>query len=202
MKSKLNKIRGLILLLLLMVLSANSKFLVSVAGESEKSINTENIVATADAVLEKYINYEDGEQKGLLVQYGVDAGIEYKNNENYVPLSATGLLFNAPKIEEEYPTSVNIIAKSTLLTNGSNKGKDYKFVYKQETGEIAIVTSNNKNEEGKIYEGYKQNAKDSFSIILNYGENAYNSENKERNLEVSGKVIEVLNTEEKNKNTK
>ncbi len=197
MKSKLNKIRGLILLLLLMVLSANSKFLVSVAGESEKSINTENIVATADAVLEKYINYENETEKGLLVQYGVDAGIEYKNNENYVPLAATGILFNAPKIEEEYPTSVNIIAKSTLLTNGSNKGKDYKFVYKQETGEIAIVTSNNKNEEGKIYEGYKQNAKDSFSIILNYGENAYNSENKERNLGVSGKVIEALNTEEK-----
>lgn len=197
MKAKFKRLRGLILLLLLMVLSANSKFLMSVASESERSINKDNIATTSNVVLEKYINYEDGEQKGLLVQYSVDAGIEYKNNENYVPLAATGILINAPKIENEFPTNVEIIAKSTLLTNGSNKGKDYKFVYKKETGEIAIVTSNNKNEEGRIYEEYKQNAKDNFSIILNYGEKAYNSENKETNLEVTGKVAAVLNAEEK-----
>ena len=82
MKGKLNKIRGLVLLLLLMILSANSNLLFSIAKESEQSINTENIVATADVVLEKYINYENETGKGLLVQYSVDEGTEYKNNEN------------------------------------------------------------------------------------------------------------------------
>lgn len=197
MKEKLNKIRGLIILLLLVVLSANSNLLFSIAKESEQSINTENIVATSNVVLEKYINYESETEKGLLMQYSVDVGTEYKNDENHVPLVATGLLFNAPKVENEFPETINIIAKSTLLTNGSDEGKDYKFVYKKETGAIAIVTSNNKNEEGNIYEEYKQNAKDSFSIILNYGENAYNSENKERNLSVTGRIVEILNTEEK-----
>ncbi|MBR0490792.1 MAG: hypothetical protein IJJ82_01945 [Clostridia bacterium] len=197
MKEKLNKIRGLIILLLLVVLSANSNLLFSIAKESEQSINTENIVATSNVVLEKYINYESETEKGLLMQYSVDVGTEYKNDENHVPLVATGLLFNAPKVENEFPETVNIIAKSTLLTNGSDEGKDYKFVYRKETGAIAIVTSNNQNEEGNIYEEYKQNAKDSFSIILNYGENAYNSENKERNLSVTGRIVEILNTEEK-----
>ena len=52
MKAKFKRLRGLILLLLLMVLSANSKFLMSVASESEQSINKDNIATTSNVVLE------------------------------------------------------------------------------------------------------------------------------------------------------
>ena len=192
MKGKIKKLRGILVLLLLMLLSANSKYIMSMAVESEISVNTENITPTANVVLEKYINYEKDGKKGLLVQYQVSAGTEYKNNETFVPLAATGILINAPKIENSFPESVEVISRSTLLTNGSSDGKDYKTTYKQENGELQIAAFNKKDENGNYYETYKKDAKDSYTVILNYGENAYNSENLEKELELNGKVVEVL----------
>ena len=192
MKGKIKKLRGILVLLLLMLLSANSKYIMSMAVESEISVNTENITPTANVVLEKYINYEKDGKKGLLVQYQVSAGTEYKNNETFVPLAATGILINAPKIENSFPESVEVISRSTLLTNGSSDGKDYKTTYTQEKGELQIAAFNKKDENGNYYETYKKDAKDSYTVILNYGENTYNGENLEKELELNGKVVEVL----------
>ena len=186
------KVRGIIAILLLMVLSACSKYFVSTA--TDDNLPEADIIANAkvETALEKYVNFNLNGEKGTLVQFGIETGIEYEKEEQYTPLLASGILINTPKIEEKFPSKVELVVKETIATNGNNNSQEPNLIYNSQTGEIRIITFNTISVDGSYYKEYKQNAKDKYSIILTYPEEAYNSENKERELQITGTAIELI----------
>ena len=114
------KVRGIIAILLLMVLSACSKYFVSTA--TDDNLPEADVIANAkvETALEKYVNFNLNGEKGTLVQFGIETGIEYEKEEQYTPLLASGILINTPKIEEKFPSKVELVVKETIATNGNN----------------------------------------------------------------------------------
>lgn len=184
-------VKKIIVSLILMMMFLNSSFLsiVSIAvDEIEKVIDETKINVLQNIVLEKYVNYDIEDSKGVLTQFNLKTGIEYLDGEEYAPLGSTGILLNVPKIENEFPERVEVVGKSTKATNGSDIAKDFRFIYNKETGELKFAAVNEKDDEGNIYAENLNGARDEYTIICYYSENCYNDSNLERDLELSGFV--------------
>ena len=187
------RVKQAIALLLLMILSASSKYFISVA--TEENLPQEEVIAKAqiETNLEKYVNYDVDDKKGVLVQLGLETGIEYEKQENYLQISASGIQMYAPQIEGKYPNSVELIDKTI------NNINEPKTRYNQETGEFDVIIINTKElgtekkQENKMSENY--------SVVLNYGSECYNGENKERELQYKAKAIKLLANEDKTRIT-
>ena len=178
-----------IIFTMLMLVNSSLLTLISVAVEEiEKVLDESKINLLYEINLEKYVNYQIEESKGTLVQFDLKMGVEYDESQEYTTLKATGALLNLPKIENEFPESIEVIGKSTKATNGSDVAKDFQHVYNKENGEIKLVAINQKDEDGNIYSEKVDGARDEYTIICYYSSNCYNSENIERNLEISGFV--------------
>ena len=189
------KLVAMFIVVTMLVSSGLALMTMSSTNASTNGIDVSKINGLLEVNLEKYVNYDVENQKGTLVELDVKNGIQFNEGEEYVPLTASGVLINAPQINGEFPESVDIIPCSTLLTNGSNQGKDFIKEYDPSTGIIKIVTNNNPDENGNIYMEQKTGANDNYKLILNYSSNCY-AENEARTLTVSGLVQNKLYAEE------
>ena len=156
MKSLFKKI---LTILVLMIITANQQFLLLIAQAAEE----------IQSVVE--------ENQGVLIQSELKTGIEYGEDQEYKPLKTTEANLSMPKIENCYPEKVEVIAKSTQATNGSDEEKEANYEYDSNSGEIKLWTSND--------EGYNQNvenARDVYEFFAYYNSSCYNAENVERNF--------------------
>lgn len=193
--SFVERLKTMTIAVMFMAMSAYMLIATAIAQFTD-TVDTDKVKNKVEISLEKYVNYELDGKKGSLLQFDVKTGVEYEEGEKYVPLLATGALLSAPKINNEYPESIEIIQKSTEATNGSEDGKDLKYSYNAETGEIKIAVFNLEDEEGNIYKDGKKDEKDNYSIILNYGENCYVEEIEEQEIKITGKIQTRYATEE------
>ena len=182
-----------ILALMLMLINSSLMLVISTAIDAVQSIIDESkINAIYELNLEKYVNYKVGDTPGLMVQANLKTGIEYQDGQEYVPIEATNVILNTPKVNEEYPERVEIVAKSTKATNGDENGKDFNYAYNKDNGEIKLITENKADENGNIYSENVADARDEYQVNLYYGSNCYNDKNEKRELEFSGKLNVAL----------
>lgn len=188
MKRWLKKITAILSLMMLIINSSLLIIISHAVDEIQDNIYESKVNILNEIQLKKYINCNTEEFVGVLTQFDIATGIEYEKEQEYCPIGSTGILFNLPKIESEYPEKVEVIGESTKATNGSDIAKDFDFVYDSETGELKIAVINMKDEEGNLYDKNIENARDKYTIICCYSSNCYDNSNKERNLDVSGYV--------------
>lgn len=125
MKESIKKIFAILVLFLLIFNSSLLTVVSTAVDEVKKLIDESKISSVIDVNLEKYVNFNiSDEDKGTLVELNIKTGIEYKDDQQYVPIKATRTVTNLPQINGKYPESVDILAKSTKATNGDENGKD------------------------------------------------------------------------------
>lgn len=197
MKRVITKIFA-ILTIGLMLINSSLLSVISVAIDSvEKAIDKTKINALYEMQLEKYVNYDVNDTKGVMTQLNLKTGIEYQEDEEYKPLNSTKVEIDMSKINGELPEKVEVIAKSTKATNGDEKGKDFEYNYNNQTGKLDIKIQNKVDEEGNSYSENVENARDEMEIYAYYAENACNATNTENNFDISGKIkLNIANTEE------
>lgn len=188
MKNLIAKIIS-ILVIMLMVINSSLMLVISTAIDAVQSIIDESkINAIYELNLEKYVNYKVGDTPGLMVQANLKTGIEYQDGQEHVPIEATNVILKTPKVNEEYPEKVEVVVKSTKLTNGDEKGKDFNCSYNKDNGEIKLITENKADENGNVYSENVADARDEYQINLYYSSNCYNDKNEKRELDFSGKL--------------
>ena len=140
----------------------------------------------------KFLPYEIGEEKGVLVQARIKSGIK----DNSLPIASTKLEVSLPelKVSEETnikPERITVVANTTAGTNGKGsnefgKSDEANYTYNDETGNIEINVVN-KAEDGQI--SWKK-ASDEYIISYFYtGEEVYNSVKAQ--LELASKTIKT-----------
>ncbi len=123
----------------------------------------------------KYIPYQIGEQKGVLVQAKIKSGLK----QNTLPVQKTKLEVSIPEIKISEESSVNpervtVLANTTKGTNGegANQFGQANYSYNEQTGKIEIEVNNNEKD-GKI--AWNKNAQDEYLVNYIYtGEEVYN----------------------------
>lgn len=200
MKESIKKIFAILVLFLLIFNSSLLTVVSTAVDEVKKLIDESKISSVIDVNLEKYVNFNiSDEDKGTLVELNIKTGIEYKDDQQYVPIKATRTVTNLPQINGKYPESVDILAKSTKATNGDENGKDVYNKYDQEKGTLEILADNKENDNGDIYTENVNGARDEFVVIARYGADCYSDKNEKRDLSVTGTVEEILANEDANK---
>ena len=200
MKESIKKIFAILVLFLLIFNSSLLTVVSTAVDELKKLIDESKISSVIDVNLEKYVNFNiSDEDKGTLVELNIKTGIEYKDDQQYVPIKATRTVTNLPQINGKYPESVDILAKSTKATNGDENGKDVYNKYDQEKGTLEILADNKENDNGDIYTENVNGARDEFVVIARYGSDCYSDKNEKRDLSVTGTVEEILANEDANK---
>ena len=184
-------IKNIFAILILFVLLINNAFLtvVSVAvDEVKKLIDESKINPVVEMELQKYVNYKiSEEQSGVLVQYDVKTGIEYKEEQMYVPIKSTKTVLEMPKIDNQYPENAEIFMNSTKAINGDSDGKDLKYNYDKNTGLLEVFVENKENENDE---------KDEFVVVANFDKNCYSDKEVKRKLSVNISLEETLANEE------
>ena len=178
-----------ILAITMMLINSSLMLVISTAIDAVQSIIDESkINAIYELNLEKYVNYKVGDTPGLMVQANLKTGIEYQDGQEHVPIEATNVILKTPKVNEEYPEKVEVVVKSTKLTNGDENGKDFNCSYNKDKGEIKLITENKADENGNVYSENVTDARDEYQVILYYSSNCYNDKNEKRELDFSGKL--------------
>lgn len=116
------QIIGLAIALLVLI---NSFVLIAISTATEEEqhvVDTSKITSTVKMDLEKYVNYDVEGQKGAIVQLNVKPELEFKEGEEQVPLKEAGVLINAPKINNEFPQSVETVGNQ-LKSYDKTKGE-------------------------------------------------------------------------------
>ena len=181
----------------LMLINSSLLTVISMAVDGgENTIDTSKITAVSELNLEKYVNYDVDESKGVLVKLDLKTGIEYEEDQEYVAIKTTALGLKTPQINGEYPEKVVVQGISTKATNGSSQAKDFEYSYNDESGQITILASNNEDEDGNIYTEKVENARDEYKIILYYSSNCYNSENSAQTLTFTKATVETLSDDD------
>ena len=197
MKRVITKIFA-ILTIGLMLINSSLLSVISVAIDSvEKAIDKTKINAIYEMKLEKYVNYDVNDAKGVMTQLNLKTGIEYQEDEEYKPLNSTETEMDMSKINGELPEKVEVIAKSTKATNGDENGKNFEYNYNNQTGKLSIKIQNKADENGNIYSENVNNARDEIEIYAYYGKNAFDDTKTEKDLEVSGKIKLDIASDEK-----
>ena len=164
MKRVITKIFA-ILTIVLMLINSSLLSVISVAIDSvEKTIDKTKINAIYEMKLEKYINYDVNDAKGVMTQLNLKTGIDYQEDEEYKPLNSTETEMDMSKINGESPEKVEVIAKSTKATNGDENGKNFEYNYNNQTGKLSIKIQNKADENGNIYSENVNNARDEIEI--------------------------------------
>ena len=158
----------------------------------------DNIEPKIEASLDKYINYNISEQnKGTLVQYSIRSGIEYQQNQGYVPVRQSEINIGLNKIDDQFPYDVKVITKSTQATNGNKEIDDVQYGYVSNTGKLTITASNQNENNEPIYTEGSKDDRDEYIIMCYY--NTYTTEQPEReikfDLSVKYSVYSEDNTE-------
>ena len=178
-----------ILAIMLMLVNSSLMLVISVAVDAvQKIIDESKISAVYELNMEKYVNYNVGDRRGVLVQTYLKTGIEYQEGQEYVPIETSNINITVPKVNDKYPESVEVVTKSTKATNGDGNGKDVNYAYNKDNGELTITTENKADGKGNFYTENVAGARDEYQLDFYYDENCYNGENAKRTLDFSGKV--------------
>ena len=151
----------------------------------QKIIDESKISAVYELNMEKYVNYNVGDRRGVLVQTYLKTGIEYQEGQEYVPIETSNINITVPKVNDKYPESVEVVTKSTKATNGDGNGKDVNYAYNKDNGELTITTENKADGKGNFYTENVAGARDEYQLDFYYDENCYNGENAKRTLDFS-----------------
>lgn len=190
MREKFKKLISIFIIMLMLINSSLLTLISTAIDAIETAIEDGRVNVIENVSIEKYVNYNFEEKKGVLLKLNTQSGIEYKDEVEYQPLKSTTIGINVPKINDEFPEEVQVNAIQTIATNGENK--DFEYSYNKEKGILVIHTENVEDKDGKIYSEYNKDAKDIYEINLYYGDNCYDGENKEKTLEIKTKVLEKI----------
>ena len=187
-----------ILMLIALLLNSSILLVISEAVDAvQTSIEQQKINALAEINLTKYENFDTTIEnssegsKGVLAQFNLKTGIEFKEGDQYTPIKKTNINVEIPTIDNQKPTRVEVITNSTKATNG---GKEAKYQYNSNTGILEISAENNDYTENNA------DARDEYQIICIYGSECY-TDNEERSLKIKTSVEEILNDEAETKIT-
>ncbi len=119
--------------------------------EVSKTIETQSIwEAQAELNLTnkvtKYIPYQKGEERGVLVQTMINSELK----GHVLPVLKTKLTMQVPKMNDKNPQRVSVLSNKTLSTNNDTTGNKFgsqNYEYNAETGSLIIQTENEVNEE-------------------------------------------------------
>ena len=115
-----NVIKKIFAILILFMLLINNSVLMIVStaiDDIAKLIDESKINPIIDSELQKYVNYKiSDDQKGVLVQYKLKTGIEYRDDQQYFPIKSTKTEVELPKIDNLFPESVEVLTNSTKAT--------------------------------------------------------------------------------------
>lgn len=181
-----------ILTLIVLLLNSSVMLIVSEAIETIQTATEKRSNVLVEFNLTKYENFDtttensDTGSKGTLVQFNLKTGIEFAQDETYVPIKKTSTNIDLPWIEDYKPERVEVITKSTKATNGE---KDASYEYHASTGILEIRTENNE------YTENVPDARDEYEIICIYNSNCY-AESETRDLKIRANVEEILNNDE------
>ncbi len=184
-----------ILMLTILLLNSSIMLIVSEAVDAVKDIIENKVNVLADITLDKYENFDttiensDIGSKGVLAQFNLKTGIQFTDNENYVPIKQTKTNIDLPLIESNKPKRVEVITKSTQATNG---GKNANYKYDYSTGSLEILAENAE------YTDNIADARDEYEIICIYSSECYNQD-KERDFKIKANVEETLDNEAESK---
>lgn len=118
--------------------------------------------------ISKFIPYEVGEQKGVIVEETINTKVE----GNPYPTKSTNIEIEVPTINDIKPTSVKVYA-SLEATNGDVNGTNFtheNYTYNQEENKLTITVENKEDTEGKVV--WKKDVVDEYKIIYIYPETA------------------------------
>ena len=191
-----NVIKKIFAILILFMLLINNSVLMIVStaiDDIAKLIDESKINPIIDSELQKYVNYKiSDDQKGVLVQYKLKTGIEYRDDQQYFPIKSTKTEVELPKIDNLFPESVEVLTNSTKATNGESNGKDSTYNYNKENGIVEIFVENKKDDKGNIYTQDEKDARDEFVVIMNYAKETYNDKEAKRKLSFKVSMEEKL----------
>lgn len=124
-----------------------------------------NVEAILEAQITKFVPFEVKEEKGLIVQAIVKAGIK----ENALPVKNTNIEMNIPLINNILPKDIKVSANSILATTGEESGLNFnENNYTISEGKISINVENKQDENGNI--SWKKQAQDEYVISFIYPE--------------------------------
>ncbi len=151
---------------------------------------------TAEGIVEgeltKYIPYNIEEQYGVILQAQVNTGIL----NSTLPIKETQVNIKVPEINNQKPTSVNVIANNTKASNGNIDGTEFdaqNYTYNNETGIVTITVTNLQNAISWV-----KDVKDEFLVNFTFeGKDIYDfvNENKLNALSEVEAKIQVYNNE-------
>lgn len=149
--------------------------------EKEIIINTRwkaNTQIILDSQISKYVQYNVGEEKGVLLTTNVIVEKQDKNTNqkmNTLPIKKITIQAEVPTLNGVEPTYVKVVSNNTTATNGKT-GQEVllDWEYNKEDRKVTINVDNNIDIQNKIWMGLGDNLKDEYEIIYLYPEQAYN----------------------------
>ena len=104
----------------------------------------------------KYIPYQIEKKWKVLVQVLVETGIQQEENQKILPIQYSQIIASAPKLENQFPSKVSVIANDLLATTGETKEKNQfgeeNWNYDREKGKLSIKVEN-EEKDGQVYTG-------------------------------------------------
>lgn len=137
----------------------------------------------------KYMQYHEQDNTGVAIQSVLSI---YPNQtiDNYFPIKNAEVKLSLPNLNGYFPERATVVEACTRATTGEDKNTKVSQDYHLDSGLLILSYENIPNEEGKIYENFKENVKDEFEIIYNYPAEAYTGNDVETKLsyDISGEM--------------
>lgn len=184
------------------------KTTLNVSWEDNREVKVENSV-------EKYIDYGDGVILQTILK------VDDSTDKNKLPVKESEIIVDVPAFKDVYPSEVNIIANSTLATNGENVGEvtfnQDNWTYDRENNKLNIKVSNlkqlievNEYEDEFLQDGEKETIEESryyngsgvdeYLITYTYKGLEISEENISLNSNVEAKLSLLSGSKENNVN--
>lgn len=165
---------------------------------TEWEITKEQTSSEIEAEVTKYIPYKIDNKSGVLIETTIKANMK----ENILPVKTTHVEYNVPRLENNLPEKVIVIAKQTSATNGKINGEGFSkenWNYDAANEKVTIDVSNTE-QNGKIQ--WKKNAIDEYKVISIYSSNTYDLvKDKTSEIKIQAKVAHSLYSNMKEKNS-
>lgn len=147
-------------------ININKEIVLNVGWKDDSSILVES-------TMEKYIPYNVEGKSGVILQTIVKVSSDKRNK--ILPVQETTIDIDAPKIDGVEIANVQVVAKSTMATDGKSnelvKFNTSNWNYDEKNKKINIKIQNDKKEDGTYYSAY---GSDEFIVTYTYSQDAYN----------------------------
>ena len=128
---------------------------------------TANATANIEAEVRRYVPFDIGDKKGVILQISVKSNIV----DNVIPVKEEKIEIEIPKINNVDPERVSLSAKSTKATNGKlERAFKVDESYTHENGKVVLTIKNDEDTNGII--SWAKNCQDEIVLTCIYGETA------------------------------